>query len=78
MTLIAAPSLDMDHSEEHSHVFDESNPLVERNTRWAVVLTALMMVVEIAGGWLTNSMALLADGWHMSSHVVALGLSALV
>ena len=68
----------MDHSEEHSHVFDESNPLVERNTRWAVVLTAIMMVVEIAGGWLTNSMALLADGWHMSSHVVALGLSALV
>jgi len=78
MTLTAAPSLDMDHSEEHSHVFDESNPLVERNTRWAVVLTAIMMVVEIAGGWLTNSMALLADGWHMSSHVVALGLSALV
>ena len=78
MTLTAAPLLDMDHSEEHSHVFDESNPLVERNTRWAVVLTAIMMVVEIAGGWLTNSMALLADGWHMSSHVVALGLSALV
>ena len=78
MTLTAAPSLGMDHSEEHSHVFDESNPLVERNTRWAVVLTAIMMVVEIAGGWLTNSMALLADGWHMSSHVVALGLSALV
>ncbi len=78
MTLTAAPSLGRDHSEEHSHVFDESNPLVERNTRWAVVLTAIMMVVEIAGGWLTNSMALLADGWHMSSHVVALGLSALV
>ena len=78
MTLTAAPLLDTDYSEEHSHVFDESNPLVERNTRWAVVLTAIMMVVEIAGGWLTNSMALLADGWHMSSHVVALGLSALV
>ena len=78
MTLTAAPSLGRDHSEEHSHVFDKSNPLVERNTRWAVVLTAIMMVVEIAGGWLTNSMALLADGWHMSSHVVALGLSALV
>lgn len=78
MTLTAAPSLGRDHSETHSHVFDESNPLVERNTRWAVGLTAIMMVVEIAGGWLTNSMALLADGWHMSSHVVALGLSALV
>ena len=77
MTLTAAPSLGVEHSETHSHVFDESNPLVERNTRWAVGLTAIMMVVEIVGGWLTNSMALLADGWHMSSHVVALGLSAL-
>ena len=61
----------------HSHVFDEGNPLAERNTRWAVALTALMMVAEIAGGWLFNSMALLADGWHMSSHALALGLSAL-
>jgi cation diffusion facilitator family transporter len=59
----------------HSHVFDEGNPLAERRTRWAVVLTAIMMVVEIAGGWTYNSMALLADGWHMSSHALALGLS---
>ena len=35
------------------------------------------MVVEIAGGWIFNSMALLADGWHMSSHALALGLSAM-
>jgi len=35
----------------------------------------VMMVIEIAGGWYYNSMALLADGWHMSSHTVALGLS---
>ena len=61
----------------HSHVFDEGNPLAERNTRWAVVLTALMMVAEIVGGWVYNSMALLADGWHMSSHALALGLSLL-
>ncbi len=61
----------------HSHVFDEGNPLAERNTRWAVVLTAAMMVAEIAGGWMFNSMALLADGWHMSSHAMALGLSVL-
>jgi cation diffusion facilitator family transporter len=61
----------------HSHVFDEGNPLAERNTRWAVVLTTVMMVVEIAGGWMFNSMALLADGWHMSSHALALGLSVL-
>ncbi|MFC3394371.1 CDF family Co(II)/Ni(II) efflux transporter DmeF [Brenneria rubrifaciens] len=60
----------------HSHVFDEGNPLAERNTRYATLLTAVMMVVEIAGGWYFNSMALLADGWHMSSHALALGLSA--
>ena len=62
---------------EHSHVFDDGNPLAERNTRWAVILTASMMVIEIAGGWMFNSMALLADGWHMSSHALALGLSVL-
>jgi cation diffusion facilitator family transporter len=68
---LSAPHLD------HSHVFDEGNPLAEQHTRWAVVLTACMMVVEIAGGWFYNSMALLADGWHMSSHALALGLSTL-
>ena len=62
---------------EHSHVFDVGNPIAERNTTWAVGLTALMMVVEIVGGWTFNSMALLADGWHMSSHTLALGLSVL-
>ncbi|MDD5409803.1 MAG: CDF family Co(II)/Ni(II) efflux transporter DmeF [Methylobacter sp.] len=61
----------------HSHVFDEGNPLAERNTRWALVLTAVMMVAEIVGGLMYNSMALLADGWHMSSHALALGLSVL-
>jgi cation diffusion facilitator family transporter len=64
-------------SWHHNHVFDEGNPLAERNTRWVVWLTATMMVAEIAGGWAFNSMALLADGWHMSSHALALGLSVL-
>ena len=66
-----------DEDWRHSHVFDEGNPLAERNTRWVVLLTALMMVAEIFGGWMYNSMALLADGWHMSSHALALGLSVL-
>jgi len=60
----------------HSHAFNDGNPLAERGTRWAVALTAATMVVEIAGGWQYGSMALLADGWHMSSHVLALGVSA--
>lgn len=62
---------------KHSHVFHEGNPLAEKNTLRAVILTVLMMVIEIGGGWAYNSMALLADGWHMSSHAVALGLSTL-
>lgn len=47
----------------------------ERRTKWVVLLTAVTMVVEIAAGGWTGSMALLADGWHMASHVGALGLS---
>ena len=62
-------------SRTHSHRFDAGNPLAERNTRRAMWLTAVMMVVEITGGWWYNSMAVLADGWHMSSHALALGLS---
>ena len=61
---------------KHSHAFNEGNPLAERRTLWAVLLTAAMMVAEIAGGWMYNSMALLADGWHMSSHALALGVAA--
>jgi cation diffusion facilitator family transporter len=56
--------------------FDSGNPLAEANVRRAFWLTAVMMVVEISGGWWFNSMAVLADGWHMSSHALALGLSA--
>ncbi|HET6805063.1 MAG TPA: CDF family Co(II)/Ni(II) efflux transporter DmeF [Frateuria sp.] len=59
----------------HAHEFNEGNPLAEKNTLRAVGITAVMMVVEITGGYLLNSMALLADGWHMSSHALALGLS---
>lgn len=47
----------------------------EQRTRWVVYLTAITMVVEISYGYWTNSMALLADGYHMASHVFALGLA---
>lgn len=60
----------------HDHVFDEGNHAAERGTRTVMWITAAMMLVEIAAGWWFNSMALLADGWHMSSHAVAIGLSA--
>lgn len=60
----------------HDHVFDEGSHAAERGTRLVMWITAVMMVIEIAAGWRFNSMALLADGWHMSSHTVAIGLSA--
>ena len=59
----------------HSHNFDDSNQRAKRNTLYATVLTFVMMIAEITAGIIYNSMALLADGWHMSSHALALGLS---
>ena len=60
---------------DHSHQFDEGNPLAQKKILIATILTGVMMVFEIFGGWFFNSMALLADGWHMSSHMLALGLA---
>lgn len=62
---------------QHGHVFDAGSEVAERSTRTVMWITVAMMVIEIAAGWWFNSMALLADGWHMSSHAVAIGLSTL-
>lgn len=64
-------------SHAHDHVFlgaahDEN----ARRTLWVVMLTVVMMVAEIAAGYLTGSMALLADGFHMATHAGALGIAA--
>ncbi|MEK8085483.1 CDF family Co(II)/Ni(II) efflux transporter DmeF [Aquabacterium sp. A3] len=61
----------------HEHVFDGGKPAAERSTLWVLAITVVTMVVEITAGWWYNSMALLADGWHMSSHALAIGLTAL-
>jgi cation diffusion facilitator family transporter len=60
----------------HDHSFSVASDSAEKSTRRVVWITATMMVVEIVAGWWLNSMALLADGWHMSSHTLAIGLSA--
>jgi cation diffusion facilitator family transporter len=60
---------------QHSHVFHYAGRAVERKTMRVVALTVAMMIVEIIAGWIFNSMALLADGWHMSTHAAALGIS---
>ena len=62
---------------EHSHSFgqDRRRP-GEQRTVIVIAITATMMVVEIVAGILFGSMALLADGLHMASHAVALGINA--
>jgi cation diffusion facilitator family transporter len=62
---------------EHVHHEDERehNRTGEHRTRWVVAITAVMMVGELIVGWLTGSVALQADGWHMGTHVGALGLT---
>ncbi|TCJ15510.1 cation transporter [Parasulfuritortus cantonensis] len=62
---------------QHAHDFGRAaDRHAERRTRWVVALTFGTMLVELAAGWLTGSMALMADAWHMASHVGALGLAA--
>ena len=60
---------------QHEHYFSLDAREGERRTRFVVILTAVMMVVEVAAGLLSGSMALLADGWHMGTHVAALSIA---
>lgn len=59
----------------HSHDFTRDSGRAERGTRQVMWLTAVMMVVEIVAGATYGSMALLADGWHMATHVAAFGIA---
>ena len=62
---------------QHSHVFlGQRHDRHERRTWFVVALTAAMMVAEIVGGTIFGSMAVIADGWHMSTHAGALGIAA--
>jgi cation diffusion facilitator family transporter len=66
-----------DHTWTHDHVYlGAGHGHAERRTRIAAAVTAVFMAVEIAAGFLFGSMALLADGVHMATHVGALGLAA--
>jgi cation diffusion facilitator family transporter len=60
----------------HDHRYAIGNAAAERGTRLVMWITIATMLVEIVAGWWFNSMAVLADGWHMSSHALAIGLSA--
>lgn len=66
-------------AEIHSHSHDylgASHDDNARRTQWVVLLTAVMMIGEIIAGYITGSMALLADGFHMATHAGALGVAA--
>src|ERR671912_453229 len=66
------------HDWQHDHVFlGEDHDRHERRTWLVVGLTAAMMVAEIVAGTIFGSMALTADGWHMSTHAAALAIAAL-
>jgi cation diffusion facilitator family transporter len=61
----------------HDHVFlGSAHEENAKRTLWVVALTLVMMVGEITAGYLTGSMALLADGFHMATHAGALGIAA--
>ncbi|HET7714145.1 MAG TPA: CDF family Co(II)/Ni(II) efflux transporter DmeF [Bauldia sp.] len=61
----------------HDHVYlGSSHDENARRTLWVVALTAVMMIGEIVAGYLTGSMALLADGFHMATHAGALSVAA--
>ena len=64
------------HVHSHDYVIQDSKiEANEKKTLFVVLLTFITMIVEVYFGYVTGSMALLADGWHMASHVGALGIS---
>ncbi len=62
-------------SWQHSHDFSDNHDAAEKSTQKVIMLTAITMVIEIVAGLFFGSMALLADGWHMATHVAAFGLT---
>jgi cation diffusion facilitator family transporter len=61
----------------HDHMFlGSAHDENAKRTLWVVALTVVMMVGEITAGYITGSMALLADGFHMATHAGALGIAA--
>lgn len=61
---------------QHQHDYGTAASTHEVRTRWVVLLTSAMMVGELIVGYVTNSLALTADGWHMATHAGALGMAA--
>jgi cation diffusion facilitator family transporter len=60
---------------DHHYVVDAQHA-AERRTRWVIAVTLIMMAIELVTGYITGSLALTADGWHMGSHAAALCIAA--
>lgn len=75
---MTGPDSTAEAGHEHDHVFlGQNHERNERRTWFVIALTSVMMVVEIAAGTIYGSMALVADGWHMSTHAAAMLIAAL-
>lgn len=64
----------LDHWQ-HSHDFSVNQNQAEKNTKIVMLITAATMIAEIVAGTILGSMALLADGWHMATHLAAFGIT---
>jgi cation diffusion facilitator family transporter len=75
MLMSSSHNIEINHV--HDHVFlGSAHEENAKRTLWVVALTVVMMVGEIVAGYITGSMALLADGFHMATHAGALGIAA--
>lgn len=60
------------HSHCHNHDINDENA---KKTLFVIIITVLTMIAEIVFGHISNSMALLSDGWHMGTHALALSVT---
>src|ERR1700744_361593 len=60
---------------KHEHNFSGDTSSAEKRTRIVMVFTGVMMIGELITGHFFHSMALVADGWHMGTHVAAFALA---
>lgn len=73
-----APAHAHAHPHAHSHAHEHAHDLGKRRLTFVLSITAIFMVLELAGGIISNSLALIADSAHMLTDVGALGLSLFV
>jgi len=66
------------HVHKHSHAHDHHHDVGKRRLTFVMAITAVFLIVELVGGVIANSLALIADAAHMLTDVAAIGLSLFV